>query len=141
MRTLFLTAIAMFGLAMASNSMDAPTLLRSCGATSRIVEKTSGAPTEEANNASAQCLDYLDGFIGAHTVLAAINPESRLFCPSPTITFYQYARIVIKHIDAHPEHLHYGGEVLVAQAFTNAFPCPGKNKEMKKPADASKPKK
>ncbi|RWO19069.1 Rap1a/Tai family immunity protein [Mesorhizobium sp.] len=44
-------------------------------------------------------------------------------CVPTEVRTTQYARIVVKYLDAHPEELHQDGSYLAYMALNSAFPC------------------
>jgi hypothetical protein len=67
------------------------------------------------------CLGYVEAT--ADTLMAE-RPGRQ--CISRDVTFGQLEEVVRKYLREHPENRHYGANVLVASALTEAFPCSGK---------------
>jgi hypothetical protein len=50
--------------------------------------------------------------------------EGYRYCTPPNVTPGQLQKIVIKHLNEHPEKLHKSASSLVQEALFEAFPCP-----------------
>jgi hypothetical protein len=49
-------------------------------------------------------------------------------CPPNSLSFLQAVRVVLKHLNQHPEEMHRGFELLIREAFNKAWPCHGPGK-------------
>lgn len=103
-------------------------LLANCSAFVKVLngDKSSKESLEKAG----YCYGYLVGISdGLHLMMgvamqtkSAKNPS--LICTPPGTTVGQHARVLVKYLKDHPEHLHKNSGVLSYVAFTDAFPCP-----------------
>ena len=71
---------------------------------------------------------YCSGYIAAITDAAAWGPPwgvyGYILCPRDTVTLAQMTDVVVRFLAAHPERRELGAAGLVAQALSEAFPCP-----------------
>ena len=69
------------------------------------------------------CLGYIEGVNDAHDALAEGMGVSPVCWLPENVTAGQLEKVVIKHLEAHPEDLHLGASGLVLSALYKAFPC------------------
>ena len=71
------------------------------------------------------CGSYIEGVVDAISADKIAHPNDVFFCVPKEATEEQFARIILKYSDNHPEKLHLSAVVLVIEALTSAFPCAG----------------
>ena len=69
------------------------------------------------------CVGYIRGVFDTHSLLTWRNHSQPYFCTPPNVQTGQLQKIVIKHLKANPELLHFTASVHVVEALKKAFPC------------------
>ena len=71
------------------------------------------------------CLGLMQGITMSNRLQQASKPSALpLFCiPEDGIENGQAARIVVKYLREHPQHLHLDDFTLAVSAFQEAYPC------------------
>jgi Rap1a immunity proteins len=107
--------------AEASRSVDGNTLLRRCSAHLRYND--SGTISQNSLIDAVFCQGYALGMIEMHLSYRTLKTTIPLFCPPDGLQTLQAIRVVVRYLQAHPEHLHWSGGVLATLALGDAFPC------------------
>jgi hypothetical protein len=68
------------------------------------------------------CFGYIDG------ASDGMWQGLRHFCTPSGVTYPIMTKVVVVYLDRHPERLHLGAQLLIDEAFTQAYPCPAKPK-------------
>jgi hypothetical protein len=114
--------------------LDGNQLLENCGALIKAMDANfKGAG---ASYGDGWCLGYLAGFTDGLDAAALMSSNGSyeqysalrdsFICFPVGSNNGQYARIVVKYLNDHPERLHEDAKVLVASALRDAFPCQSK---------------
>ena len=90
-------------------------LLRKC-------ENVLSSSTETVD--SAFCLGHISGFFEGLSLKVSEQSTNLTCYPESPVTAAQLLRIVVKYMQDHPELLHHPYKFLVADALSEAFPCP-----------------
>ena len=69
------------------------------------------------------CPGYIMGIADLHEVLVAWGVMSPQWCIPSDVGLVQLMQVVQKRLAGHPEDLHLGAGIIVADAFLLAFPC------------------
>jgi len=72
---------------------------------------------------SGYCYAFIIGVASTLLLNSNESKNSPVLCMSPQVTVGQFVRVVVKHLENHPEELHQHGAMLVSQALKEAFPC------------------
>ena len=70
------------------------------------------------------CSSYIEGVVDAISADKIAHPDDVFFCVPKEATYEQFARVIVKYGDDHPEQLHLSAVIFVVNAFSSAFPCP-----------------
>jgi hypothetical protein len=74
---------------------------------------------------SGHCLGYVAGVLDGFVSFQAWRPSNvNQLCIPDAVAMEQSVKIVMKHIDAHPEELHLPAPNIIWAAMHQAFPCP-----------------
>jgi hypothetical protein len=73
----------------------------------------------EVRDGGTACSDMVSAFAFAGRVLSS---QFR-FCPPPSSTAQQSARVLVNYMAAHPERMHEDYRQLALEAFHQAWPC------------------
>ena len=112
----------------AQTTMDGNVLLKYCSAAVQHFNNDKSADM----GAALWCLGYITGFDSGQLVSALEQNRlsnrkgerpSYLYCNPQGVTREQKIRIIVKHLQEHPQHLHSPAEILVFQVLKTAFPC------------------
>lgn len=71
----------------------------------------------------AMCSGYMAGVAGGYTLRGAWENIPEDICMPDGVTIGQLVRVVTKHLEEHPEKLHFGAASLATNAYLEAFPC------------------
>ena len=107
------------------NVNDGTALLRECGAALRAAD---GGPVIESNPVErgmqmGQCLGLVSAVWHTHEVMVETFDGRTAFCPSPSISAGQMARLVHAYLTQHPDDLDRWDTELILDAFNDAYPC------------------
>jgi len=69
------------------------------------------------------CRGFINGAYDGHNVVSTIYKQDHVFCPPKNVTVGQIAKVVVKHLENHPEKLHEMAVGAVYAALYLAFPC------------------
>ena len=69
------------------------------------------------------CSGYIIGVFDAAVTLARWEGFAEYICPPEGVTSGQLQKVVVKHLNEHPEKLHFAADSLVLNVLTEAFPC------------------
>lgn len=96
-----------------------------CDAFAKEVATRQGGKAEAL--ATGQCWGYVEGVIEGTAVTSLItNQRGYPYCLPAGTTGLQEVNVVVKYMNAHPEHLHWPAGLVINTALKSAFPCPGK---------------
>ncbi len=70
-----------------------------------------------------RCMDYITGVIDGAMMATDKNPSEFPACIPGQATVGEFARIVMKYSNEHPEYKHKVASTVVLAAMQNAFPC------------------
>jgi hypothetical protein len=71
-----------------------------------------------------QCFGYVEGIADLHETFTGWKFMDKKWClPKSRPNSTQLVRVVVKHLQGHPEELHMTAGSLVSNAFYVAFPC------------------
>lgn len=103
-----------------AETFDGNLLLQSCNYFLEVMNN-GGRSTNIYNTA-----DQMSGFGACSGYVAGISDMASgyFFCPPSNANYSQYARIVAKYLNNHPEKLNLIPLALVINALSEAFPCP-----------------
>jgi hypothetical protein len=79
--------------------------------------KLSGSDLDHA----MMCTFYVNGVIDGYMI--GVDPAKSFICLPKNVTRGQFALIVAKYLDDHPEMLQNDPEYLIVDAVAKAFPC------------------
>jgi len=71
------------------------------------------------------CGSYIEGVVDTISAVKIKHPTDVFFCVPEKATEEQFARVIVKYGDDHPEKLHLSAVVFVVNALSSAFPCNG----------------
>lgn len=130
MNRLILTLVIFFVIAGkavcydSGNKFDGNELLSNCK--TALATKSKDTSWEElctSEYSSGYCYGFIFGVVSASLLNRIESKASPDFCLSPQVTMGQIVRVVVKHLENHPEKLHQSGATLVLEAQKEAFPC------------------
>lgn len=103
---------------------DGRTLLNACKEflQARITDQGIEMPPTYQAGFCFGSMQMLQG-LGNVWIVSDKQPALRICAPSEVRTS-QYAGVVVRYLEQHPETLHESGEILALTAVTAAFPCP-----------------
>ncbi len=97
---------------------------------SEVLQQCQARLRDETNQDRADgfvCVGYLSGFADAQEMLVLGDMEMEQWCMPAGVDMTQLARVVVKHMEAHPEAWRSTAELSagfpVATAYRNAFRC------------------
>ena len=101
---------------------DGNLLLPSCNA---VVLAMDNGTTPKDKFGMGFCLGLVQGITMSNRLQqASKSPASPLFCiPQDGIENGQAARVLVKYLREHPQHLHLDDFTLAISAFQEAYPC------------------
>jgi hypothetical protein len=70
-----------------------------------------------------ECHGYIEGIHDAHNTYEASTHMMPKFCMPKGVNSTQLVKVVVKHLNEHPEELHLTASSLVSEAFSVAFPA------------------
>ena len=70
-----------------------------------------------------RCMDYITGVIDGAMMATDKNPSGFPACIPEKASVGEFARIVMKYSDEHPEYKQKVASTVVLAAMQNAFPC------------------
>lgn len=83
-----------------------------------------GRNQQEALQAYAQCLGYINGVLDMHAMMVAFAKSKAMFClPPEGVTIDQAHKIFVKWASDNPKELHQLARSSVMLALKQAFPC------------------
>ena len=114
---------------------DGNNLLKWCTDHLRMMDHPDMVPQSdrfEVGVNALHCGERIAGMLDMNTLYQVeferkeINKTHLLFCPpvDPGPSLGQAVRIVLRHLQMHPERLHGPGISLITEALRDAFPCP-----------------
>ena len=110
------------GTAQASSINDGNDLARACA--TRIKILSNADRTDEEFFGLMVTMGLVQGIIRYHLLLDADNKTyTPYFCLPAGITELQSLKVMCKHLDEHPEQLHFSATNLFVLSLTKAFPC------------------
>ena len=108
---------------IAATANDGNQLLVDC--TAGIIVAEGGHLSDKTRLVDAsRCLGFLQGIVRMNNFYR--EKGDSLFCLPKGSTYGQYARIVVKYLQDHPEELHQDEFDLAVGALVIAFPCTNK---------------
>ena len=70
------------------------------------------------------CVGYVVGIHDGHFTFSVRADMKKTIClPDSSVDGSQLVRVVTKHLQEHPEDLHYTAASLITNALQQAFPC------------------
>lgn len=96
---------------------DGNFLIESCNAAA-----VPAGSTGTANMKAGWCLGLLQGVVGLNSMYVSVRDDG-FFCTPKGYTNIQGVRVVVSHLNRHPEKLHLDATILTVDAFHEAFPC------------------
>ena len=91
------------------------------------VFKTGGMLLEECESEDAIdkaiCIGFVTGVADTFNSVMGLELMPKTFCIPEQVTVGQLYKVVVKHLNEHPEDLHYRADNGVYMASIEAFPC------------------
>lgn len=107
-----------------AGSKDGNRLLHACSA---ITQKNCDCEEDRyARFNSGYCFGQMHAVMDLFADNHAYTQQ--LFCLPENGSLGQYARVIVKYLQANPEELHLDGSLLAINALRQAFPCKGFDK-------------
>jgi hypothetical protein len=97
----------------------------------RICKLWLNGPTKTGDEALASapgmyCAGFVSGIMETSILYRELHRGPLICAPDDQVTSNQAVRIVVKYLEANPEHLHESASMLTTLALGKAFPCNGK---------------
>ena len=105
---------------------DGTALLRQCRAYLWLLEQSQAGRHYQAEVSdfydASYCHGLIMGILIMNTAYRVESPHTVPLCCPPELP-EPVARVIVRHLETHPDTLHYPGTFLAVHALRNAFPC------------------
>lgn len=113
----------------AQSPSDGNVLLHNCSLVVKMADSDSTVMSAVDNLNAGVCMGLVRGIMDTMTLWQSVDPGGAVDntamhgCIPDSIKTIQGARIVVKHLNDHPERLHVADTRLALMAMVDAFPC------------------
>jgi hypothetical protein len=120
---------------LAHAEMDGNQLLKECINAVKVADGDGSQLQPDQLISSVHCTAYIEGYHAATALLGEIPGNKAYYClPDAGLPPEQSARMLVKWLKEHPEHLNEPASSLMAYTFSMAFPCKLQPEKPEKPA-------